>query len=279
MFPGQLRVDDSTIERGFSGRDNDKDVGVEGEFHDEHTELSSLETELDKLRVGSRQTGMLGETLLERLDDIAETFEAVLARVHLADRASDMGNHKEGRTFEEDNLLGFERIRQSTQVILDDVDVRDQHVDDSRPRLVKRLIPDGGGESRDLVNAAAYLDHSDAFAENAFAEIIIDQVHLVDHAENDGRGATLGEGPNDGCISDKITIEFTRFDVEDVNQDADVGEDVIGLGTEVILDEGILSRKVISTRDGPKVVKSCPLSTTHPPQSQRLRVKLPRRRI
>ena len=53
----------------------------------------------------------------------------------------------------------------------------------------------------------------------------------------------MGEGSDDGAIGQEVTIEIAGFDVEDVDEDTNVGEDMLTLLGEVVFHESILTAK------------------------------------
>ena len=64
--------------------------------------------------------------------------------------------------------------------------------------------------------------------------------------EDVGAGTVFAEGLNDGVVGHEIswigTLEGTRLDVEDVNEDPNGGENMRLLGGEVGLCEGVLAK-------------------------------------
>jgi len=146
-------------------------------------------------------------------------------------------------------------------------------VDDPTPSLVKSLIPDAGRVRMNVEGAGIRANAVNAFVVDALAKIVLHEIHLVDEAEDDGGWTILFESFDDLAVSDEIALEVTRFNVEHVYQDGNFGEDVLALGGKVAVIESILS--VTGIR-----VSNCLMleafHRTHPPQSQRLRVRLPR---
>jgi hypothetical protein len=70
----------------------------------------------------------------------------------------------------------------------------------------------------------------------------------VNEAKNGGIGRVLGERFNDGAVSEEVAIELTGLDIEDVDEDFDVLEDVVALGSEVVIHECILTGSSSSVR-------------------------------
>ena len=59
-----------------------------------------------------------------------------------------MRNHQKRRFLEQYHFIGGAHLAKFRQVGFDLVNVRDKGVDDRRPCLVKRFVPDGGLEAR-----------------------------------------------------------------------------------------------------------------------------------
>jgi hypothetical protein len=51
----------------------------------------------------------------------------------------------------------------------------------------------------------------------------------------------LGEGAYNGTVRKEVAVEVSGFDVEDIDEDADVGEYMLALLGEVVFHESILS--------------------------------------
>jgi len=74
------------------------------------------------------------------------------------------------------------------------------------------------------------------------------EIHFVHEREDVGAGGVFLEGFDDGGVRDEVAVivalaavEFERFDVEDVDEDANFGEDVGLFGGEVVFGKGVLS--------------------------------------
>ena len=65
-------------------------------------------------------------------------------------------------------------------------------------------------------------------------------------AEDKRCRAELFQGFDDGAVGVEIAIDFARLDVEDVDEDGDVGEDGLALGGQVGFGEGILAAAVLA---------------------------------
>lgn len=113
---------------------------------------------------------------------------------------------------------------------------------DPRPGLVQRLVPDAAPEGVDREGVlGAGPDQGRPLLVDALAVLGLDQVELVDEAEDVGVGAELLQGVDDGVVRVQVALDLARLDVEDVDQDGDVGEDVAPLGGEVGFHECVLS--------------------------------------
>jgi hypothetical protein len=114
-------------------------------------------------------------------------------------------------------------------------------VHNSRPRLIQRLIPDTARERLDVEVVGPRENESTAFFVDALAMLILQEIHLVDKAEDVRRGAEFFEGFDNGVIGVEVLFDFAGLDVEDVDQDCDVGEDGFALRGKVGFREGGLS--------------------------------------
>ena len=183
----------------------------------------------------------LRESLLEGLDDIGELLKAVRVRVTLTEVRCDGGDGKESGALEQNDLLGVGHMGEFTEISLDGLQVWNERVDDPPPSLVESLIPDARGVRMNVKGAGLLANAVNTLVVDALSKIVLDEVHFVDEAENDGGWTILLEGFDDLAICDEIALEVTRFNVEHVDQDGSFGEDVLALGGKVALVEGILS--------------------------------------
>lgn len=183
----------------------------------------------------------LRESLLEGLDDIGELLKAVRVRVTLTEVRCDGGDGKESGALEQNDLLGVGHMGEFTEISLDGLQVWNERVDDPPPSLVESLIPDARGVRMNVKGAGLLANAVNTLVVDALSKIVLDEVHFVDEAENDGGWTILLEGFDDLAICDEIALEVTRFNVKHVDQDGDFGEDVLALGGKVALVEGILS--------------------------------------
>ncbi len=114
-------------------------------------------------------------------------------------------------------------------------------MDDTSPSFVKSLIPDACCVRVNVEFARFLTDEANAFVEDAFPKIMLDEIHLVNEAKDDSRRTILLQSFDDLAVSDEIALEFARLNVKDVDQNGDFGENVLALSGEVALVKGILS--------------------------------------
>lgn len=188
-----------------------------------------------------RGTCVAAGSLLEVFDDIAEALKSVRSRVHCANIAAPGGNDKEGGALEEQDLFRQDELAQITQMLLDLVKVWDEIMDDFSPSLVEGLVPDRSSkrDGNEVLGLAS--DLGDPLVVDIFALGGDDQIHLVDEYVDARGGRELTKGSDDRAVGEEIALEVSRLDVEDVNQDTNVGENMLALLREVVLHEGILS--------------------------------------
>lgn len=273
VLDGDLAVEHGGVEPGLAGGQDDHEVGVGGELHDEEAEAEAgLVLHADELLGVAGGAGEAGDALLEVLHDVGHALEAVLGGVVAALGGGPGGDGEEGGALEEEDLLGLDGEPEVLEVALDDAEVGDEVVDDGGPGLVEGLVPDAGGEGYHVDAAApsnpsaaanpafAFADDADADAGGELARLLADEadavvvhglaagghdeVHLVDEDVDAGGGAELQQGGEDGDVGGEVAVDVARLDVEDVDEDADVGEDVDALLGEVVLHEGLLAAAV-----------------------------------
>ena len=87
----------------------------------------------------------------------------------------------------------------------------------------------------------SFIDSGFAVRDDFDAEFGVYEVDLVDEGEDMGVWGVFGERGVDGGVGCKVAVEGAGFDVKDVNQDADVAEDVGFLSGEVGSCKRILS--------------------------------------
>lgn len=128
-------------------------------------------------------------------------------------------------------------------------------MDDGRPGLVQALIPDRRGKGRQIDGADVdahgvdifdrlLADEPDAVVVDGFTSIGHDEVHLVDEDVDLCRGRVLQQRGEDGDVGCEVAVDVARLNVEDVDEDADVGEDVDALLGEVVLHKSFLAAAV-----------------------------------
>ncbi len=136
------------------------------------------------------------------------------------------------------------------QIPLNNIQIRYQTMHNIPPRLIKRLIPNTRPicAHRPLKTLTPRSYCVRLGLENAIAMLGLHEVHFVHEGEDVGTRGVFLEGFDDGGVGDEIAVvvafaavEFEGFDVEDVDEDADVGEDVGFLRGEVVFGEGVLS--------------------------------------
>lgn len=243
-FSCQHSVQDGAIVRGLPGRDDDEDVRVVREAAQEDVELRRLGVHHQE--PGRRRRGMCvpGGAVLERLEDVREALVPVVDRVHVADVGGDGGDSEEGRPFKENDLLRIDPLREGSQEALNDGEIGDELVDDPRPRLVERLVPDAAPKGIDFEVLRATPDEGRPFLVDPLAVLSLDQIELVDEAENVCVRAVLFQGVNYGVVGVEVALDLARFDIEDVDKNRDVREDVAALGGQVRFHECILPLQV-----------------------------------
>lgn len=116
-------------------------------------------------------------------------------------------------------------------------------MDNTTPSLVESLIPDACGIRMDIEFARFLADVAYTFVEDTLPKIMLDEIHLVNEAEDNSRRTELLKSFDDFAISNQIAFEFAGFNVKDVDKNSDFGEDVLALGGKVALIESILSVK------------------------------------
>lgn len=128
-------------------------------------------------------------------------------------------------------------------------------MDYGRPGLVQALVPDGCRKGREFNGARVSADRVDvlggllldgahALVVDGFAGGRDNKVHFMYEDVDLGGGRVLEEGGQDGHVGCQVAVYVARFNVENVDEDADVGEDVDALLREVVLHEGFLAAAV-----------------------------------
>lgn len=111
----------------------------------------------------------------------------------------------------------------------------------ARPRFIQRLVPDAAREHLNIEVLTPGENESAALVVDAFAVLVLDQIHLVHETENKCGLAKLFQCLDDRAIGVEVALDFARLNIEDIDKDGDVGEYRLTLGGEVGLREGILS--------------------------------------
>ena len=230
--------------------------------------------------------------MLESLDDVTKPLVALGKGIRRSEGTRDARDSQESRALEKNDLLGLDTLRQPLQIPLDNLQVRNQAVHDIAPGLVQALIPDTGRKNLHTFakSVRTSADMGGALEVEFIAVLGLDEVHFVDESEDGGAGRVLGEGVDDRGVGGEVAVEFARLDVEDVDEDADVGEDVGFLRGEVVGGEGVLA--IITAISLILVIRGsgwvgrfdyCVKKKReeeewmpYPPQSQRFNTRLPR---
>ena len=147
-----------------------------------------------------------------------------------------MGDHEAGGAFVKDELVGINDLSQLAQQVLNCASIGHEVVDDLGPSLVQTLVPDARAPKVDvlacilLVSSKAMFDADvadcvAALGEDDVAHVGHDQIHLVNQNKDLCLGRVLAQGLYDRGIVDEVGIEFSRFNIEDEDQDGDGCED------------------------------------------------------
>jgi len=231
------------VEALLARRQADREVGVCSELDDEEREVGELHLQERELLRALWGTSVAAGGLLEVFDDVAEALEAVGGRVHCTDCAAPGGHDKEGGALEEQNFLRLNHLAQFAEMLLDLVEVRDEIVNDFSPGLVEGLVPYGCSKRDWSEGVGLGSDESNSVIVDIFALVRDDQIHLV-HEDVDARGGReLTKGSDDGAVCKEVAVEVSGLDIEDIDEDTNVGEHMLSLLGEVVFHEGILSAR------------------------------------
>ena len=260
MLRGDGRVEAGGVEARLAGRHDDLDEGVCGELHHEDgAQRANLEREVPDLVRVARRARVLGQAGLERLPHVAEALIAVDGRVAPALLRGPLGDDEERGALVQQDLLRLDGGAEAPELLLDDSEVGDQVVDDGGPGFVERLVPDGSGKWLDLEALRGMasdgghvlegfgrlgLSKTHALVEDLLALGAHDEIHLVDENEDLGGGRVLRQGGHDGHISSEVAIDVTRLDVKDVDEDADIAENVDALLVNVVFHKCLLTATI-----------------------------------
>ena len=80
---GNLDIEHGQVVASFTGREDHKEVRVDGELADEKGKIHALEVEDDKLLIAARSASVAGNGLLPLLDDVGHALLPVSERVSL----------------------------------------------------------------------------------------------------------------------------------------------------------------------------------------------------
>ena len=87
-------------------------------------------------------------------------------------------------------------------------------------------------------------NEADTLDEDGLTDFWLDEVHLVDQDENGGTRRELLESTKDALVGGKVALNIAGLNVEDVDENPNIGEDVDSLLREVVLHEGFLPAAV-----------------------------------
>lgn len=182
------------------------------------------------------------------------------------------------------------------EAVLESLDVGCERVGDGRPRLVQRLVPDRGGETREIHRAREVLQLGLALLEGLGALVLGHEIHLVNEAEDTrifGAGlqclearavvskvllerararararVRASERPRSwplGCAMNEANLELQALDIKHIDQNLDAREDVFALTGKVVLHEDVLAEGIdVSAREAPNE-RAQPACTRHSP--------------
>jgi len=86
--------------------------------------------------------------------------------------------------------------------------------------------------------------NGDALVEDGFARGRLDEVHLVDEDKDLGFARVLNQSADDVDIGGHVSLNVSTLYVEDIDEHANVAEDVSSLLGEVVLHKGLLATTV-----------------------------------
>ena len=181
--------------------------------------------------------------LLVRLQNTRDPLKPIREWIVALRIPDHMRDGETSRPLVKDQLSRIDALGQPLQQALDGSGVGNQMVDDLGPSLVEALIPDAGGEEVDRVpkGLGRGTDVLGALLEQLGAQLALDQIHLVDQAEDLGAGTAVAQRPHHGRVVDHVGLELARFDVEDEDQHRHAAEDVVVLVAKVAFHEPVLS--------------------------------------
>ena len=261
MLDRNLAIQHGRIEACLAGRQDHHEVGIRGELEDEEAEARArLVLHADELLGVAGSAGEARDALLEVLHDVGHALEAVFCGVVLALGGGPGRDGEEGGALKEEQLLGLDGNPEVSEVALNDGEVGDKVVDDGGPGFIETLVPYrcrkgdeldatvllGAGAAAKRVREFGGLlsDEADTVVKHVLAGRGDNEVHLVDEDVDLGGRGVLEEGGEDGHVGGKVALDVAGLDIEDVDEDADVGEDVDALLCEVVFHKGLLATAV-----------------------------------
>ena len=215
-----LNLQNRTIKARLTRRHTQTHIRVSRKADHEHGARGTLEVPSDETGLAGARLGVFGGRVLVVLEDVGDALEAVVGGVVLARARRDGRDLQQGGALVEDDVLGAGRVCDLAHEVLDLGDVRDQRVDDFRPRVVQRLVPDAGRQDAGpfCVFGRDFLDGELDGRELGGFVGLVDQVHFVHEDEDFGVGREGVEGVGDGFVGVLVRLHVAAFDVEDVDQ-------------------------------------------------------------
>lgn len=95
--------------------------------------------------------------------------------------------------------------------------------------LVKRFVPDGGAERDDLEWQGTSLELKDSLVVDLVSLVFLNEIHLVDKAENLGVLGISHDGFQARLVVVHVLLHVARLDIKDINQNLHVLEDMVAL--------------------------------------------------
>ena len=152
-------------------------------------------------------------------------------------------------SLEKNNFVCVQSFAECLEVLLQNFDVRQQKGYDLRPCLVEGLVPDRSLEAFNFKPAIDLpLDVALSLLKRRISGIFVEQIHLVNQAENLGFGRELAESSDAVFKLLHILLVVFGGHIEHVNQNLNVLENVVSLALEELLHKGILSSAVPKTQ-------------------------------
>lgn len=155
------------------------------------------------------------------------------------------GHPEKSTPLKQDNLLSRNLLCKCAQEFLNNGQIRDHPVNNASPSLIQSLVPNAASKCFEAHPVCAGCYHVASFVVDSFAVLVLDKIHFVHEGKDLRGGGILFQGGNDRGVGVEIAVDFTRFDVKDVDEDLSIAEDVFALSVEVGVGEGILASHVV----------------------------------